>query len=117
MASSDLLILVDAFAQGWPFPRLPIYPKRQHSSPLDDNRTLRARRVDTCRFVLRHVSGAFRVTITLQQDVQFSNQYPIREAINSRDRHGERIGGHPRKDEEAEDWTNDMNSRELTALI
>jgi hypothetical protein len=52
------------------------------------------------------------VTITLQQDVQFSNQYPIREAINSRDTHGERIGGHPRKDEEAEDWTNDMNSRD-----
>jgi hypothetical protein len=70
------------------------------------------RRLDTCRFGLRHVSGAFRVTITLQQDVQFSNQYPIREAINSRDTHGERIGGHPRKDEEAEDWTKDMNSRD-----
>jgi hypothetical protein len=70
------------------------------------------RRLDTCRFGLRHVSGAFRVTITLQQDVQFSNQYPIREAINSRDTHGERIGGHPRKDEEAENWTKDMNSRD-----
>ena len=52
------------------------------------------------------------MTITLQQDVQFSNQYPIREAINSLDTHGERIGGHPRKDEEAEDWTKDMNSRD-----
>jgi hypothetical protein len=70
------------------------------------------RRLDTCRFGLRHVSGAFRVTITLQQDVQFSNQYPIREAINSRDTHGERIGGHPQKDEEAEDWAKDMNSRD-----